>query len=120
MACDTSFVWSGRTLQSQCPTPITLLQKEALLITLGQDEAPNTANLKVWNLEGQAKSSTATPPLLKSLRLFTPKQPEAPVTAVAVQEENWPQMTLAIGLANGSIYVIRGDVGMPAIASKCL
>lgn len=87
------------------------MQKEALLITLGQDEGPTSANLKVWNLEGQAKSSTATPPLLKAVRLFTPKQTEAPVTVLAVHEENWPQMTLAAGLANGSIHVLRGDVG---------
>lgn len=68
-------------------------------------------NLKVWNLERPAKSSTATPPLLKSLRLFTQKQLEAPVTVLAVHEESWPQMTIAVGLANGLIYVLRGDVG---------
>lgn len=72
----------------------------------------------MWNLEGQAKSSTATPPLLKSLRLFTPKQPESPVKVVAVHEENWPQMTLALGLANGSIYVLRGDVGKPTMPQR--
>lgn len=70
-------------------------------------------NLKVWNLEGQLKSSTASPPCLKTLKVFAPKQPEADITALAVHEENWPHMSLAIGLANGNIYCILGDIGAP-------
>lgn len=87
------------------------MQREKLLITLGHDEGPAMVNIKVWNLEGQPKSSTASPPCLKTLRVFAPKQPEADITALAVHEESWPHMTLAIGLANGSVYCMRGDVG---------
>ena len=88
------------------------VQREKLLITLGHDEGAAPVNLKVWNLEGQPKSSTASPPCLRTLRMFTPKQPEAEVTALAVHEESWPTMTIAVGLASGSVYVLRGDVGM--------
>lgn len=88
------------------------MQKEKLLVTLGHDEGAAPVNLKAWNLEGQPKSSTASPPCLRTLRVFTPKQPEAEVTAMAVHEESWPTMTIAVGLASGSVYVLRGDVGM--------
>ncbi|KAL3155173.1 hypothetical protein ABBQ32_013114 [Trebouxia sp. C0010 RCD-2024] len=90
---------------------VAFLSKEKLLITLGHDEGPVLVNLKVWNLEGQLKSSTASPPCLKTLKVFAPKQPEADITALAVHEENWPHMSLAIGLANGNIYCILGDIG---------
>lgn len=89
------------------------LQREKLLITLGHDEGPAAVSIKVWNLEGQPKSSTASPPCLKTLKAFVPKQPEADITALAVHEESWPHMTLAIGLVNGNVYCIRGDIGMP-------
>lgn len=89
-------------------------QREKLLITLGVDEGTAPVNLKVWNLEGQPKSSTAVPPCLRSLRLFTPKQPEGEVTALAVHEESWPVMTIAAGLTSGSVYVLRGDIGVHA------
>lgn len=91
---------------------VACLQKETLLLTLGQDDGATGANLKIWNMEGQPKTSTASPPCLKSLKLFTPKQPEGPVTALAVYEESWPQLTAAVGLANGAVYVLRGDVGV--------
>ena len=87
------------------------VQKEKLLVTLGHDEGASPISVKVWNLEGQPKSSTASPPCLKAFRLFTPKQPEAEITALAVHEERWPSMSLAVGLASGSVYVLRGDVG---------
>lgn len=90
---------------------VAYLDREKLLITLGHDEGAAPVNLKVWNLEGQPKSSTASPPCLRTLRMFTPKQPEAEVTALAVHEESWPTMTIAVGLASGSVYVLRGDVG---------
>lgn len=69
-------------------------------------------NIKVWNLEGQPKSDTSAPPCLKTVKAFVPKQPEADVTAFAVHEESWPHMTLAVGLANGSVYCMQGDIGM--------
>lgn len=77
-------------------------------------------NMKVWNLEGQPKSSTASPPCLKTLKVFAPKQPEADITALAVHEESWPHMSLAIGLANGSVYCMRGDIGLPLRHCLCI
>lgn len=96
---------------AKCVDSVKFLLKEKLLVTLGHDEGASPISVKVWNLEGQPKSSTTSPPCLKALRLFTPKQPEAEITALAVHEERWPIMSLAVGLASGSVYVLRGDVG---------
>lgn len=86
----------------------TILQTHTLLITLGQED--NTTHIRVWNVESWGKLAKA-PVLLRTLDVFTGKQAAAEVTLLALHEGTWPQLTYAVGLASGTVLVLRADTG---------
>ncbi|KAK9806296.1 hypothetical protein WJX72_009074 [[Myrmecia] bisecta] len=100
---------------------IRCLKRQKLAVTLGTDVASlASTTLKFWNLEGSSSRSSAAPPCLRAIKCFTAKQPEAEITALAAHEEVWPHMTLALGLANGSIYLLRGDIARDKLTRTIL
>ncbi len=80
-----------------------------------------TATIKVWELDKlQAAAAAAAnkpataaaapaPAPLKLQKVFNSKYPESEVTALAVTEAAAPQLTVAVGLASGNVYIFQGD-----------
>ena len=66
---------------------------------------------QLWNLDEPWLGPA--PGLLRAVKAFpaAAKLPESPVTAVAVQEASWPHFMAALGLANGQLCMLRGDIG---------
>jgi len=92
-------------------------QNRNLLVTLGEDDreegssALSSTCLKLWDLDKCAfTEESPRPPCLRTVKLFSAKFPEAPITCFKVYEEGPTQLSMAIGLENGSVYIIRGDV----------
>lgn len=92
------------------------LKQRNFLVTVGEDEqlSPQLSPvcLKVFDLDKmqQESSSTTSPDCIQILRIFTNQFPEAKITSFLVLEEAPPILLIAIGLDNGCIYCIKGDI----------
>ncbi|CAA6653614.1 unnamed protein product [Spirodela intermedia] len=97
------------------------LKQRNFLVTVGDDEqaSPQASPvcLKVFDLDKMEPvgSSTTTPICIQILRIFTNQFPEAKITSFLVLEEVSPVLLISIGLDNGSIYCIRGDIARERI-----
>uniref|UniRef100_A0A1D1XE62 Vacuolar protein sorting-associated protein 11 homolog n=1 Tax=Anthurium amnicola TaxID=1678845 RepID=A0A1D1XE62_9ARAE len=97
------------------------LKQRNFLVTVGEDEqtSPQVSPvcLKVFDLDKMEPegSSTTTPVCIQILRVFTNQFPEAKITSLLVLEEAPPVLLISIGLDNGCIYCIRGDIARERI-----
>lgn len=114
------------------------LKQRNYLLTVGQDEqiSPQASAmcLKVFDLDKTKEgisanpspitspstspgpsTSIAVPDCVQILRIFTNQFPEAKITSFLVLEEAPPILLIAIGLDNGSIYCIKGDIARERI-----
>ncbi|KAF8716000.1 hypothetical protein HU200_026969 [Digitaria exilis] len=73
--------------------------------------------LKVFDLDKvqEEGSSTTSPFCVQILRVFTDQFPQAKITSFMVLEEAPPILLIAIGLDNGFIYCIKGDIARERI-----
>ncbi|XP_047333896.1 vacuolar protein-sorting-associated protein 11 homolog [Impatiens glandulifera] len=97
------------------------LKQRNLLVTVGEDEqvSPQASAvcLKIFDLDKMQPegTSTSTPDCVQILRIFTNHYPEAKITSFLVLEEAPPILLIAIGLDNGCIYGIEGDIARERI-----
>ncbi|KAJ1439616.1 Zinc finger, RING-type [Sesbania bispinosa] len=97
------------------------LKQRNFLVTIGEDEQltpqQSALCLKVFDLDKMQSegSSTSSPDCVGILRIFTNQFPEAKITSFLVLEEVPPILLIAIGLDNGSIYCIKGDIARERI-----
>ncbi|KAK7386185.1 hypothetical protein VNO78_26221 [Psophocarpus tetragonolobus] len=97
------------------------LKQRNILVTIGEDEQltpqQSALCLKVFDLDKMQpeSSSTTSPDCVGILRIFTNQFPEAKITSFWVLEEVPPILLIAIGLDNGSIYCIKGDIARERI-----
>ncbi|KAM1010377.1 hypothetical protein FF1_045722 [Malus domestica] len=99
------------------------LKQRNYLVTIGEDEQitpqQSAMCLKVFDLDRMqsegTSSSTTSPDCIGILRIFTNQFPEAKITSFLVLEEAPPILLIAIGLDNGSIYCIKGDIARERI-----
>ncbi|KAK6155310.1 hypothetical protein DH2020_009558 [Rehmannia glutinosa] len=97
------------------------LKQRNFLVTVGEDEQmpPQQATvcLKVFDLDKRQEegSSASSPECVQILRIFTNQFPEAKITSFVVFEEAPPIIFIALGLDNGCIYCIQGDIAREAI-----
>ncbi|KAI4353120.1 hypothetical protein L6164_002092 [Bauhinia variegata] len=97
------------------------LKQRNFLVTIGEDEQitpqQSALCLKVFDLDKiqPEGSSTTTPDCVGILRIFTNQFPEAKITSFLVLEEVPPILLMAIGLDNGFIYCIKGDIARERI-----
>ena len=86
-------------------------QECKLLVTIGpEDASPSSAALKQWNLQAVPGLGGAPPPPVRTVKVFTAKHPaDAAVTVLAVHDQEWPALTVALGMSNGRVLVLRGD-----------
>ncbi|GAB4859345.1 Vacuolar protein sorting-associated protein 11 [Ancistrocladus abbreviatus] len=97
------------------------LKQRNFLLTIGEDEQislhVSPMCLKVFDLDKTQTESTssAIPECVQILRIFTNQFPEAKITSFLVLEEAPPILLIAIGLDNGSIYCIKGDIARERI-----
>lgn len=102
---------------------VTHLKQRNFLLTVGLDDESSSRSsgansegrltLKVWDYN--RLHPTSGPVCLRTIKPFTSKSKakedfDASVTVVQVHEERVPNMTVALGLSNGTVLVIRGDV----------
>ncbi|CAL1381913.1 unnamed protein product [Linum trigynum] len=101
------------------------LKQRNFLLTVGEDEQlashQSAMCLKVFDLDKPPQqqegtsSAAATPDSIGVLRIFTNQFPEAKITSFLVLEEAPPILLIAIGLDNGFIYCIKGDIARERI-----
>lgn len=97
------------------------LKQRNFLVTIGEDEqiSPQLSPmcLKVFDLDKMQPegSSTTSPDCIQILRIFTNQFPEAKITSFLVLEEAPPILLIAIGLDNGCVYCIKGDIARERI-----
>lgn len=97
------------------------LKQRNFLVTVGEDEqlSPQSSALclKIFDFDKtqQEGPSTSTPECVQILRIFTNQFPEAKITSFLVLEEAPPILFVAIGLDNGCIYCIQGDIARERI-----
>ncbi|KAM3367069.1 hypothetical protein ACQJBY_015998 [Aegilops geniculata] len=97
------------------------LKQRNVLVTVGDDDQASSQSsavcLKVFDLDKvqEEGSSTTTPFCVQILRVFTNQFPEAKITSFLVLEEAPPILLIAIGLDNGCIYCIKGDIARERI-----
>lgn len=97
------------------------LKQRNFLLTVGEDEqiSPQISPvcLKVFDLDKSQPEgpSTSIPDCIQILRIFTNQFPEAKITSFLVLEEAPPILLIAIGLDNGCIYCIQGDIARERI-----
>ncbi|KAK9077398.1 hypothetical protein SSX86_005735 [Deinandra increscens subsp. villosa] len=97
------------------------LKQRNFLLTVGEDEqiSPQLSSvcLKVFDLDKTQPEgpSTPIPDCIQILRIFTNQFPEAKITSFLVLEEAPPILLIAIGLDNGCIYCIQGDIARERI-----
>ncbi|XP_011100628.1 vacuolar protein-sorting-associated protein 11 homolog [Sesamum indicum] len=97
------------------------LKQRNCLVTVGEDEQmpPQQAAvfLKVYDLDKRQEegSSASRPECVQILRIFTNQFPEAKITSFSVFEEAPPIIFIALGLDNGCIYCIQGDIARERI-----
>ncbi|KAL3849162.1 hypothetical protein ACJIZ3_011044 [Penstemon smallii] len=94
------------------------LKQRNYLVTVGEDEQippqQSAICLKVFDLDKREEegSSTSSPECVQILRIFTNQFPEAKITSFVVFEEAPPIIFIALGLDNGCIYCIQGDIAL--------
>lgn len=85
-----------------------------MLVTVSGDDTAEGATLRLWDLA--ARRVGEAPPAMRPLegvRLASPKLPlPTALTAIAVHGDGWPSISVAAGLADGSVYLLRGDAGV--------
>ncbi|KAI0497698.1 hypothetical protein KFK09_020931 [Dendrobium nobile] len=92
------------------------LKQRNYLVTVGEEDQTSShlssICLKVFDLDKmQPEGSSSTGPVcVQILRIFTTQFPEAKITSFLVLEEAPPILLISIGLENGSIYCIKGDL----------
>uniref|UniRef100_A0A5B7BMH6 Vacuolar protein sorting-associated protein 11 homolog n=1 Tax=Davidia involucrata TaxID=16924 RepID=A0A5B7BMH6_DAVIN len=97
------------------------LKQRNFLVTVGEDEQISAELsamcLKVFDLDKMQPegTSTSSPDCIQILRIFTNQFPEAKITSFLVLEEAPPILLIAIGLDNGCIYCIKGDIARERI-----
>lgn len=97
------------------------LKQRNFLVTVGEDEqmSPQLSAvcLKVFDLDKVEPegTSTSSPDCIQILRIFTNQFPEAKITSFLILEEAPPILLIAIGLDNGCIYCIQGDIARERI-----
>ncbi|XP_047307457.1 vacuolar protein-sorting-associated protein 11 homolog [Impatiens glandulifera] len=98
------------------------LKQRNFLVTVGEDEQVSSQAsslcLKIFDLDKMQPEegpSTSTPDCVQILRIFTNQYPEAKITSFLVLEEAPPILLIAIGLDNGCIYGIKGDIARERI-----
>ncbi|CAM8900751.1 unnamed protein product [Rhodiola kirilowii] len=97
------------------------LKQRNYIVTVGEDEqvSPQTSAtcLKVFDLDKMEpeSSSTTSPDCIQILRIFTSQFSEAKITSFIVLEEAPPILLITIGLDNGCIYCIKGDIARERI-----
>ncbi|XP_038694569.1 vacuolar protein-sorting-associated protein 11 homolog [Tripterygium wilfordii] len=97
------------------------LKQRNFIVTVGEDEqiAPQQSVLclKVFDLDKMQPegSSNTSPDCIGILRIFTSQFAEAKITSFSVLEEAPPILLIAIGLDNGCIYCIKGDIARERI-----
>ncbi|KAH6781017.1 vacuolar protein sorting 11 [Perilla frutescens var. hirtella] len=97
------------------------LKQRNFIVTVGEDEQmpPQKAAvcLKVFDLDKRQEegSSSSSPECVQILRIFTNQFPEAKITSFVVFEEAPPIIFIALGLENGCIYCIQGDIARERI-----
>ncbi|KAK2995647.1 hypothetical protein RJ640_013604 [Escallonia rubra] len=97
------------------------LKQRNFLVTVGEDDriSPQLSAvcLKVFDLDKMQPEgpSTSSPDCIQILRIFTTQFPEAKITSFLVLEEAPPILLIAIGLDNGCIYCIQGDIARERI-----
>ncbi|PUZ65642.1 hypothetical protein GQ55_3G240600 [Panicum hallii var. hallii] len=97
------------------------LKQRNVLVTVGDDDQSSLQSsaicLKVFDLDKvqEEGSSTTTPFCVQILRVFTDHFPQAKITSFMVLEEAPPILLIAIGLDNGFIYCIKGDIARECI-----
>ncbi|KAJ0230048.1 Vacuolar protein-sorting-associated protein 11 [Hirschfeldia incana] len=97
------------------------LKQRNFLVTVGEDEqiSPQQSGmcLKVFDLDKAQEESTSSsaPECIGILRIFTNQFPEAKITSFLVLEEVPPILLIAIGLDNGCIYCVKGDIARERI-----
>ncbi|CAA7024237.1 unnamed protein product [Microthlaspi erraticum] len=97
------------------------LKQRNFLVTVGEDEqiSPQQSEmcLKVFDLDKAQEegTSSAAPECIGTLRIFTNQFPEAKITSFLVLEELPPILLIAIGLDNGCIYCVKGDIARERI-----
>lgn len=97
------------------------LKQRNFLVTVGEDDqtSPQLSSscLKVFDLDKMQTegSSTTGPECIQILRIFTNHFPEAKITSFLVLEEAPPILLISIGLDNGCIYCIKGDIARERI-----
>lgn len=97
------------------------LKQRNFLVTVGEDEQmasqPPAVCLKIFDLDKMEPegTSTSSPDCIQILRIFTNQFPEAKITSFLVLEEAPPLLLIVIGLDNGSIYCIQGDIARERI-----
>ncbi|GLU08050.1 hypothetical protein SLE2022_249790 [Rubroshorea leprosula] len=97
------------------------LKQRNFLVTVGEDEqiSPQQSAmcLKVFDLDKMEPEGTSmiTPDCIGILRIFTNQFPQAKITSFLVLEEAPPILLIAIGLDNGCIYCIKGDIARERI-----
>ncbi|KAF8656769.1 hypothetical protein HU200_060493 [Digitaria exilis] len=97
------------------------LKQKNVLVTVGDDDQSSSQSsaicLKVFDLDKvqEEGSSTTSPFCVQILRVFTDQFPQAKITSFMVLEEAPPILLIAIGLDNGFIYCIKGDIARERI-----
>ncbi|KAK4776322.1 hypothetical protein SAY86_005010 [Trapa natans] len=97
------------------------LKQRNFLVTVGKDDQMSPQQsalcLKVFDLDKMQEegSSSVSPNCIGILRIFTNQFPEAKITSFLVLEEAPPILLIAIGLDNGCIYCIKGDIARERI-----
>ncbi|KAG7578795.1 Zinc finger RING-type [Arabidopsis thaliana x Arabidopsis arenosa] len=97
------------------------LKQRNFLVTVGEDEqiSPQQSGmcLKVFDLDKvqEEGTSSSAPECIGILRMFTNQFPEAKITSFLVLEEVPPILLIAIGLDNGCIYCVKGDIARERI-----
>lgn len=97
------------------------LKQRNFLVTVGEDEqiSPQQSGmcLKVFDLDKvqEEGTSSSAPECIGILRIFTNQFPEAKITSFLVLEEVPPILLIAIGLDNGCIYCVKGDIARERI-----
>ncbi|KAJ5070611.1 vacuolar protein sorting-associated protein [Anaeramoeba ignava] len=83
------------------------LKQSNILISIGQDSETEHSPylIKIFNLEQKNKKGVY--PILKELKIYSGKYPNVKVSVLAV-EENLTK--IALGLENGAIVLIHGDI----------
>eukprot|EP00732_Lithocolla_globosa_P001976 Lithocolla_globosa_v1_NODE_1146_length_2839_cov_36.775503.p1 type:complete len:487 gc:universal NODE_1146_length_2839_cov_36.775503:1283-2743(+) len=101
---DRSFDFSTFQAYEVTVTHLKQMKQRNILISIGADEEGINPTIKVWNMDKADKSKS--PLCLGNIRI-TFESRAVPVSCFAVLE-NLSQM--AVGLANGAVLLIRGDI----------